>query len=220
MWIFIQLVSLIVSGFVLFMIYAFLGMILPYQAEVNDIKGEKEKFYVRSNGVHTDICFPIEGRFYNWWSFFNEDDFPNEDFEWVAIGWGDREFYIHTPTWDDLTFKRTFDSFFISTNGAMHVEMLRHEPLESESCAMVEAYPHEYINLGAYVVGSFKLSEYQPEIIGEFSYFGRDRFYEAKENYHLFDNCNSWTNRGLKIAGVRTAAWAIFPNTILFYLKQ
>ncbi|MEN8131530.1 MAG: DUF2459 domain-containing protein, partial [Pseudomonadota bacterium] len=31
--------------------------------------------------------------------------------------------------------------------------------------------------------------------------YGDSRFYQSHETYHLFNNCNAWTDRALQIAG-------------------
>ena len=213
-----QVLTILISGCVLFMIYVMIGMIVPYQKEQLE-EGEFQTVYVRSNGMHTDICFPIENDFYNWWSFFDKADFPDEHYRWVAIGWGDREFYRKTKTWDDFSLSTTLSALFAPTASAMHVEMLTYEPTVSENCEQLKLYPKGYIELAAYVGGSFKLKKWQPDLIPGVTYFNCDRFYEAKQKYHMFNSCNSWTNKGLKIAGVRTASWAVLPETILSYAR-
>ena len=218
-WSFSQIISLLISGVVLYMIYAFLGMSISYRQNQSFV-GPKQKIYVRSNGVHTDICVEIQNRYYDWWTFLDRTDYPDRNFKWMAIGWGDEEFYTQTKTWDDLKVSTTLSSFLLATQGALHVEMLVNEPQENERCAIVEVSPEGYKALTKYIHGSFKLNNSDPEIIEEFTYFGTDRFYRSKQQYHLFENCNSWTNMGLKKAGVSTMAWAVFPQSLINFLKD
>lgn len=61
--------------------------------------------FVLTNGAHTDLVFPIRSAAIDWSDVFPQTDaiaVPS-DAEFIAIGWGDREFYLHTPTWADLT---------------------------------------------------------------------------------------------------------------------
>lgn len=217
-WGSVQFITVICSGLILFMIYAMLGTILTYH-KPKPLLGDEQMIYVRSNGMHTDICFPITSDFYDWWSFFDEKDFPDAAFKWVAVGWGDKDFYIETESWDDLKLSTLASSLFLPTESALHVEMLTYEPAESDNCVRVMLTPTGYIELGAYVAGSFQFVEWQPAIIDGASYNGNDRFYLAKRSYHLFQTCNSWTNQGLKYAGAKTVQWAIFPSSILTCLR-
>lgn len=218
-----QLLSFLLSAWVIFMVYVMLGMIIPYQMKQqveNGQNGEKISIYVRSNGMHTDICVPLKNEYYNWWSFFDQGNFPDDNFEWVAIGWGDRDFYINTKTWDEFSLNTTLAALFMPTKSAMHVEMLYTEPQPSGFCEKIWIHSDNYIDLSGYIKGSFEINNGEPGIIDEVTYYGRDRFYNAKGDYHLFETCNAWTNQGLKMAGVQTSAWCLFPETIMSYLRQ
>lgn len=200
------------------MIYAMLGMMIPYHQN-QSFKGPTERIYVRTNGVHTDLCVELEKSNYNWWTFIDSNDFPQDDFKWMAIGWGDEAFYTQTKTWDDLKVSTTMSSFLQVTGGALHVELLAQEPSVNDRCVQVQVTDQGYEQMLDYIRGSFKISDSKPVIIDDFTYFGTDRFYKSKQQYHLFENCNSWTNKGLKEAGVRTMAWAVFPQSLIIYHK-
>ncbi|MCB9223890.1 MAG: TIGR02117 family protein [Crocinitomicaceae bacterium] len=209
-----QILAAIITAFVLFTLVVMTGALIPHPSKY---KGDKVvRIYVRSNGIHTDICMPTESAIYDWKSFVDVKDYPyNKRFEYVAMGWGDKGFYIDTPTWADLTASTTINALFIPSACAMHVEYLEHVPSESEMCIPVDLTIEGYIHLTDYIRESFLLKDYEPKLIENASYHGTDHFYEANGRYHLLETCNSWTNGALKSAGVRTAKWAIFPETII-----
>ncbi|MBK8367986.1 MAG: DUF2459 domain-containing protein [Bacteroidetes bacterium] len=90
----------------------------------NAIKSQKNiTIYVKSNGMHTDIVMPINTDVYDWDSFLDKTWFLdiNETYQYVSIGWGDKGFYLNTPTMADLKAKTLTNALFGLGSTAMHV---------------------------------------------------------------------------------------------------
>jgi len=51
-------------------------------------------------------------------------------------------------------------------------------------------------------------------------YTPNDNFYEANGKYHMFNTCNYWVNRGLRIMGVRTPVWSPMDKSIFHQLEK
>lgn len=77
----------------------------------------KNEIYVATNGVHLDIIFPVslieKG-------FLKKLQVPNET-KFVSFGWGDKNFYLYTPTWDDLKASTAINAMFLGSETAIHV---------------------------------------------------------------------------------------------------
>jgi hypothetical protein len=79
------------------------------------------EIYITTNGVHLDIVLPVENV---------EPEFLSRleilpGTKYVSFGWGDKEFYINTPQWKDLTLKTAFKALFLkSKNRFQEVENL------------------------------------------------------------------------------------------------
>lgn len=178
------------------------------------------KIFIKSNGVHTDICLPVNTIHTNWKEFIPVEDFPNvQKHEYVSFGWGDKGFFLDTPTWDDLTFTTFFNAAFLPSETAMHVQYLENQPVLTTDCKQKFISSENYKALIDYIKTSFRLnSENQVDLIPERGYWSNDNFYEANGSYHLFNTCNAWTNGALKVAGVRTAVLALFQDGIMRHL--
>ena len=87
--------------------------------------------WVLSNGIHTDLVFPIRSATIDWPHLFPFAHFKAvpPDAEVIAIGWGDREFYLHTPTWADLTLPRALRALTGQHPAALHVSWLQRAQL-------------------------------------------------------------------------------------------
>ena len=180
--------------------------------------------YIASNGVHTDILVPTVTDEINWEEYINPEDFKKtqERFNYISFGWGDKGFFLETPTWAELKASVALNAAFLPSSTAMHVAYLNNPPVESDHKIKINISKGQYRKLVLYIRNSF-----QTDGSGKFiripccGYKGiNDNFYEAKGYYHLFYTCNSWTNEALKTIGVKTAVWAPFDKAILYQLKR
>ena len=61
--------------------------------------------WVESNGVHTGLVVPKVAAGVDWRPFAPSGDLADMGYaghRYLAIGWGDRDFYLATPTWADV----------------------------------------------------------------------------------------------------------------------
>jgi uncharacterized protein (TIGR02117 family) len=188
-------------------------MLLPANTEAPDETASIEA-YVLSNGVHTDLVFPARSDTIDWTTLFDPRDARAvpPDAEFVAIGWGDREFYLHTPTWADLTARRAFGALFGANASLLHVTWLTRAQLRQGAYAMPLS-PRQYLQLMAHVRESLPRGAARP--VPGAGYGAEDAFYEALGSYHLFETCNTWTGRGLRRAGVPVSRWTPFDFNVV-----
>ena len=198
------------------LLYLFCSWFLPFikinSAFVNTADGIE--VFVKSNGVHTDIIMPVKSGNLNWNEVLPCADFMNVDerYEYVAVGWGDKGFYIDTPTWDDLTFSTVFKAAFGLGGTAMHVTYKYKKPKLSESCKMVVISKEQYLRLIGHIMASFQIKNGKTILIDHDGYSEQDRFYEANGKYSMFATCNVWTGNTLKAAGIKAGAWTPFQG--------
>ncbi|MES2245714.1 MAG: TIGR02117 family protein [Pseudomonadota bacterium] len=174
--------------------------------------------WVLSNGVHTDLVFPVRSATVDWRQLFPLSDFkaPPPDAEFVAIGWGDREFYLHTPTWGDLTAARAFGALSGGNRSLLHVTYLQRAQLRRGAYKLPLSQA-QYAQLVAHVRATLP-SGRATQIAGA-HYANDDAFYEAQGSYHLFETCNTWTGRGLRRAGVTVSRWTPFDFNVTWHLQ-
>ncbi len=178
--------------------------------------------YILSNGVHTDIVVPSNNDVFNWETFINRADILSKDttFNYVGFGWGDKGFYLETPTWADLKFKTAFKAAFGLSSSAMHVTY-RKNLKESDRCKQLHLSREQYAKLVEYIKQQFELNGTNTAInIKTNAVYGiNDAFYEAKGNYNLFNTCNTWTNTSLKICDQKACLWTPFESGIFYQYK-
>lgn len=208
-------VELFICFLVFYYTFSIYGGVIP----VGELKSEGDIcIYVQSNGIHTDICLPTVTEEVNWLDFIPSESFKSESFEYTTIGWGDKGFFLNTPTWAELKVSTAINAAFLPSPTAMHV-WYDEEPEIDETRKKVWISKLAYKHLVFFVKKSFRLKNGDVDLIPNRGYTDRDNFYEAYNSYHLFKTCNSWTNDALKSANVRTGILALFPDGILSHLE-
>jgi len=174
--------------------------------------------WVLSNGVHTDLVLPLQGHGMDWSGVFPATDLaapPPADAQYIAVGWGDREFYLHTPTWGDLTARRALGAVAGRHTALLHVTRLRRADLNARAFAL-PLTPAQYARLSAHILHALPGGTARA-VPG--AHYGRtDAFYEATGRYGLFFTCNQWTGQALRAAGVPMPAWTPFDFNITWQL--
>ncbi|GAA4114853.1 TIGR02117 family protein [Aquimarina addita] len=160
--------------------------------------------YLTTNGVHLDIIIPydlLEIKLKNPLKVKETDTY-------VAFGWGDENFYIHTPTWGDLTFNNAFGALFLKSTTLMHVT--RYSQVH-KTWSKVYVSSAQLEKLNAYILSSFK-KDTQNDIlhVPDSGYSRRDTFYKANGSYSCFKTCNSWANSAFKESNLKACFWTPF----------
>lgn len=177
--------------------------------------------YIKSNGAHTDLIVPMHNADYNWKYFISPSQTIHQDtsMQFVSFGWGDKGFFLETPSWSELKFSVAFKALFLPSPTAMHVSYCKEKPKLTKLCKSVKISHQQYLTLINYIQQSFKMSKHnQPLLISGAHYHFNDAFYEANGNYHLFKTCNEWTRIGLSVAGIKCACWSVFDNSVLKFI--
>ena len=191
-------------------------------AEVSSLD-KKYQIFIKSNGVHTDIVLPIKSDIINWSELFPFENTLSKstDFSYVGIGWGDKGFYLDTPTWAELKFSTAFKAAFWLGESAVHATFYR-EMKEGEDCKKINLTTEQYQELIKYVDNTFDKDAFGNYIFVKTNavYGKNDAFYEAKGSYNFLFTCNTWTNDGLKVAGQKAAFWTATEKGIFQHYKD
>lgn len=178
--------------------------------------------YILTNGVHTDIVVPAQTEQIDWFSFIPVTNTTGKDSSaaYLALGWGDKGFYLETPTWDDLKFSTAFKAAFNLSSSAMHTTYYR-SMQEGADCKKIMISYAQYARLIAFIKARFDLdgNGFPIYIDTRANYGSSDAFYEAKGSYNLFYTCNTWTNNSLKSCGQKACLWTIFDTGIFYHYK-
>lgn len=176
--------------------------------------------FVQSNGVHTDLVLPLRAQGVDWSTSFPAAHFVRvpHDAAYVAIGWGDRAFYLNTPRWEDLTAGRALQALSGSGRSLLHVSYLRPSDLPPGRHAL-PLTAAQYASLVKYIDDALlRSSSGQGVNLPGQHYDAQDAFYEARGSYSFVNTCNAWTGRGLRLAGAKVSVWTPLASQVVWHL--
>lgn len=198
------------------LLYILFSLVLSaIPASAKTFPGAKDKrIYLYSNGVHLDIILPVGLIPIK----LREQLQHNPDATLLGIGWGDKGFYLDTPTWAELSLVVAVKAMFLPSPTAMHVT---EHLTKSANWSSVEVSQEQLDVLIDYIGQYFSLDkEGRLQEIEDAGYTPQDRFYEAEGNYSCFKTCNTWVNNAMKEIGVKTAVWTPMDKGVLRYVEE
>jgi uncharacterized protein (TIGR02117 family) len=209
-----------IFGIILFIISYVLVAIMTTLIPVNtkyQMPDSGQAIWISSNGVHTNFVVPMSSKILSWGNFIN----TREECQYLAIGWGDKEFYMNTPTWKDLKFGTALKAAFWPTDAVLQVYCMESPPSESRNTVKIFLTNNQAKKLNTYIYASFDLNKdgSLKEMIPERGPDKYYKYYSAKGKYSIFFTCNNWTSRGLKLSGIRNSLWAPFDKSVLYHLR-
>lgn len=215
----------IIVIFCLVLLYFVVGYILS-QVEISEKERGTSSYtsiYIKTNGKHTDIVLPVKNDVIDWaveLPYYNNIS-QDTVYSYLAIGWGDKGFFLDMPTWDDLTFSLAFKAAFWLGETAMHVTYYK-EMEESEDCVKIEVSREQYVDLVSFVKSKFQIDSSGDfiNIKTDAAYGLTDAFYEAKGKYSIFNSCNTWANEALAACGQKHCLWTFFDDPIFEIYRE
>jgi uncharacterized protein (TIGR02117 family) len=198
--------------FLLYFLFAFLLSIIPINSWKQTTEPKTETIYLLTNGIHLDFIFESADL-----EAFHTVLEIEAKHKYIAIGWGDKGFYLNTKTWGDLEYETLINALFLKSQAAIHLTRYQRLNNETVKIALTKTQLDIIIN---HAISSFEKNATNEFLkIPDAAYFNNDNFYKAKGSYNCIKTCNEWVNIGLKKAKVKTAIWSPFDKGILYQIR-
>jgi uncharacterized protein (TIGR02117 family) len=133
----------------------------------------------------------------------------------VAVSWGERAFFLETPSWTDLSIPVAVNAM---TGGEAVLHVAHYvRPAPADDYRVLRLRADEYRALTAAIAGHLTPAEARETLPG---YGAHDVFYSARGTYHIGNTCNQWTSDQLAAAGVKTGYWTPFPGGVMKWVPN
>jgi uncharacterized protein (TIGR02117 family) len=172
---------------------------------------------IETNGVHTAIVMPAVSAQKDWRADFPADDVlaPNRPYTHVSVSWGEREVFLNTPTWWDLSLPTVFGAA-TGGEGLLHVSHYI-RPAPSPDHRQLTISHAEYARLIAIIEREILPASERTVYRGYSDY---DVFYDAPGTYHLGNTCNQWVSNTLAAAGIKTGWWTPMAGGVMKWVPE
>ncbi|MBU1958274.1 DUF2459 domain-containing protein [bacterium] len=199
---------LLLSTVPLYIVIAFLLTCFP--SKHHSSVDKNESIYIFYTDMHSDIVFNLNDLSQPWAKLLPTLIKRKEGY--IAFGWGDKETYLNTPTWDDLKTSTALKALFTNSPSLVHVSYYRHLG--------------HFQNLKTIVLSKEQQQVLEKEILKSFDFKGdyykgygpNDLFYASPYTYNLFNTCNTWTGDTLRDANISVSYWTPFSQNVIHSL--
>lgn len=178
--------------------------------------------YLISNGWHVWVAVPARtGQAETDWSAWLAESSLSErltEGDYVAFGWGDRDFYLNTRRPVDFHPGLALAALLGRGPAAMHVMRVPEQALTGPDLKTrrLEVDALQYHALAAYIQTGFAPGgDGRPRPLSEPGFGLDDAFFEATGRYSPFRTCNEWIGAGLRAAGLKAGWWTPFPHGLM-----
>jgi uncharacterized protein (TIGR02117 family) len=168
---------------------------------------KEEKIYILYDNVHSDIVFNLNNITEEW--IKNLPIVKNKRKGYIAFGWGDKETYLNTPTWDNIKISTSLKALFINTPSLMHITYY-HNINYFQGVKAINISQEQNIKIKKSIFKSFNFKE---KIYNGYGY--NDLFYTSPYKYNFINTCNTWTGEILKNANVPISYWTPFSKNVI-----
>lgn len=168
---------------------------------------------VETNGVHTAIIMPLVTQQKDWRADFPAADVaaPDRPYTHVAVSWGEREVFLNTPTWADLSPLTVLRIVTVGGEGVLHIAHYV-RPAPNAAARPLRLSEADYARLVRRIEQEIPPRAARRKYRG---YGADDVFYDGLGRYTPIRDCNEWTSDMLAAAGVRTGRWTPFAGGVM-----
>jgi len=170
---------------------------------------------LETNGFHTAIVMPVVTPIKDWRETFPEAGgrTPSGDVTHIAVGWGEEDVFLHTPTWWDLKVRSVLR---IATQGGVGIIRVSPylRPAPSQWHRPFRVSPRQYEKLVRRVVATLGPPRRDGTRRVLRDAYSSDNYYLARGRYTLARTCNQWVSDTLAEAGVKTGWWTPFAGGV------
>jgi uncharacterized protein (TIGR02117 family) len=206
----------VVLAVLLFALAGWIGSSIPRNGDWRE-PAEGVEIMVGTNGVHTELVLPLVTPEKDWRAEFPASDVPlsNEPYTHLAISWGEREVFLNTPTWWDLSPMTVLRVIGVGGEGLLHVaHYVRPAPADDNRPLVLTRAQYRRL------VAAVERSMPRGERVRYDGYGPQDVFYDAPGRYTASNTCNQWTSNMLAAAGVRTGWWTPFAGGVMKWVPS
>lgn len=201
----------------LYCLAAWIGSSIPRNGDWRETSGGVA-IMLETNGVHTAIVMPLVTPQKDWRADFPAEDIaaPGRPYTHVSVSWGDREFYLNTPTWADISPRTVLRIVAAGGEGLLHVAHYV-RPAPDATIRPLEISEADYARLVEQIEARMPAPTVRRLHRGYGDY---DVFYDAPGRYTAIMTCNQWTSDVLAGAGIRTGWWTPFAGGVMKWVPD
>ncbi|MGV0027707.1 TIGR02117 family protein [Phormidesmis priestleyi] len=188
-----------------------IGYFTPRKWDGSQTCNSPYKIYVAGDQMHVNLILPVRAN--DWNQFLPIQKIGRdrqENYRYLKFGWGDRDFYMNTPSWSEVKITNVLRALLMPRNPtAMYVQGYTDLPQEKGvEIKCVGVSQQEYSQLIDFIENSFQRDAKGAPIRIQDGANETSGFYEGTGHYSALKTCNTWAANGLRAANINTPLWS------------
>ncbi len=179
--------------------------------------------YLAADTMHVNLILPLQNPVYDWRQRLDIQAIGSQaetDYRYLKFGWGDRGFYMETPSWGEMRPSNALRALFRPGNPTvLYVQGYKSLPQEAGTTLRCVALDRQdYFHLAEFVNQSFQSNSQGQKIRLKDGYETTSGFYAARGHYSILRTCNTWSAEALEAGQVNTPLWPGLASSVMFHL--
>lgn len=214
----VRIVACLLLAVGLYLLAAWIGSSIPRNTDWQEPAAGGTVIAVETNGVHTALVLPLVTPTKDWRKTFPLADIarPQRPYTHVSISWGEREVFLDTPTWWDLSPRTVLRVLTRGGDGLAHVAFYV-RPAATNDLRPVRLDDAQYARLVAAIEAHLPSARPMAKYRG---YGSADVFYDVGGRYTAVNTCNQWIGNRLAEAGVRIGRWTPLSSGVMKWIPK
>ncbi|WP_242045435.1 MULTISPECIES: TIGR02117 family protein [unclassified Calothrix] len=199
-----------------------LGVLIPRKWSYQQQDNCNLDVCISNTGIHSNIILPTKNYAFDWHEYISVEGIGIDnfnDYNYLSFGWGDRAFYMSTPSMADLQLSTTFKALFLPTPSVLYVKGYQLIP-DNLEVKCIKVNKNNYLQLIKFIQATFKVDDRGRVIRIGNGHTTNAGFYDAFGSYSILRNCNNWTTEALRQADVNTPLWGGLSAAIMLQLRS
>ncbi|WP_075344146.1 DUF2459 domain-containing protein [Tenacibaculum agarivorans] len=195
-------------------LYVGISILLSYiTVHETPVAGADKKIYLNTNGIHLSVIVPKE---YLSTTLQQELTIPITK-NFVRFGWGDENFFLNVPTWNDFKFSYALGALFLDNPTLIEVSTHR---FRLRRWVEVPVNSEQLTKLNLFITSTFKLDNNQKRMRIVQNMYPNSELFKANGSYSPIKTCNTWVNEAFKESGIKSSYWTLFDFGLLNKYKN
>jgi len=172
---------------------------------------------VSASLAHTELILPVAAAGHDWRALVPPEAVGDGRafVSHLSFSWGEREFFLATPTWDAFQWRLGLRALFAARESLVHVYRLDVAPERwAPEGVTIRLTAEQYRRLVAGIE-----REFARPVTGVPGYGADDGFFEGVSRYGLVHSCNQWAGNRLAEGGVRVGRWTPVAPSLMTPLR-
>lgn len=180
------------------------------------------KVYIAGDKMHVNLILPVQNQAFDWKRFLSIEEIgrdTQENYRYLKFGWGDRDFYMNTPSWSQVKISSVLRALLMPGNPtAMYVQGSPNIPQEQAEIKCVGVSQKDYLQLVRFIQDSFQQTKQGTPLRIQDGAEAASGFYEATGHYSALKTCNTWAANGLRAANINTPLWSGLASAVMMHV--